>query len=535
MIDESESTSPRLAYVAISFAMGITAAELLSVPWWWWFAAAIGSAIPGLIVGATKRSFPLFLFCVLLLGAGWATVRLQSVDPHDVVLSSGVNSSPTLIKLVARVQHVDPFPGTSGRVVLEACGLVEPSGGVRPLRGRLVSRLDSIGRYREGERLELLGWLHPPGTSGSASVPGDPDWTRLARLGGYRGRLVVPENSLVRRLKPRGLMDRFHEWRGAVRFHCAEVVASGVHDHRARSLLLALTLGMQGTDWNRIAAPFRRIGVAHLLAISGLHLGIVVGFFMLLIRFLGRPGRGSGWVMIVVVFGYMAIVTWRAPVLRAGLMVLLFSTGLCTMRRLRSTGLLALAAIVLLLINPGDLFLPGFQLSFAVVAFLILGFGTIHRRWFGLPNRLNMSWSSVAIDGVRSAISVAVLAWLTSAPIVLHQFGTVAPLGIIASLLLLPLVVLVLVAAFLRLGLALVGLGWAMPAPLLELPLELVLWVATAIDSLPGSSLAPGRIPAPAMLFGLALVAAWVRFGLRESCWKLRHTLVRRLGPRYPT
>ena len=162
MIDERESNSPRLAYVAISFAMGIAAAELLSVPWWWWFAAAIGSAIPGVVVGPTKRSFPLFLCCILLLGAGWATARLQSVHPNDVVLASGVNSPSMLIKLVARVQHVDPYPGTSGRVVLEACRLVEPSGRVRPLRGRLVSRLESVGRYREGERPRVAWVVAPP-------------------------------------------------------------------------------------------------------------------------------------------------------------------------------------------------------------------------------------------------------------------------------------------------------------------------------------------------------------------------------------
>jgi len=508
----------RMVWCALAFSLGILCAEFMPVPWWIWISASTSCFTYQAIRG---RIHVVWIVCVVLFGAGWGALHLRMVSEHDVVLVSGTNALELLVRVQARIHHLGPVERDRHRTILELDHLMHPDGEVSPLEGRVSTHLDRRLNPLEGDRIEAIGWLDPPGRLIPSSSSGSPDWVRIARLGGFRGRMTVPGN-LVRILPSHGRIDGLLRLRGRIRRHCADCITRGIVNRDASSLVLALTLGLQGSNWSRIAAPFRRIGIAHLLAISGMHLGIVVGFTMLLARSTGRPGRWSGFWMIVSTSMYMLVVTWRPPVVRAAVMVVLLSTGIMLARRLQATGMLALSAIIILVFNPGELFLPGFQLSFGVVGSMIVGTAPLYRRWFGSDGPRATSFRSGMSTMMKTTLVASTLAWFASIPIVSHHFGTIAPMSVPVTILFLPLVIMVLIAGFARIILETIGSGTLLPAVFLELPLDVIIESSSFIDSIPGSSIEIEPPSAMAAWMGFMLVMAWAKFGLRESFWKCR-------------
>ena len=109
--------------------------------------------------------------------------------------------------------------------------------------------------------------------------------------------------------------------------------------------MLALLLGQRERELDELTESFRRVGLAHLLAISGLHLGVLAGFVLAVARLGGHYRRWQGWLVIAVVLGYLVLVDVRMPVMRAGVMTIAASLGLALGRRLRISGLVGFSAI----------------------------------------------------------------------------------------------------------------------------------------------------------------------------------------------
>lgn len=217
----------------------------------------------------------------------------------------------------------------------------------------------------------------------------------------------------------------------------------------AASLLLAQRDALDPEVRDR----FARAGLSHLLAISGLHVGLVCGM-LLLMGSLSRMGkRGSAVLAAVGTVGYVLLLGAPHSASRAALQLVFLLAATMIQRPTRPEAMVAAAALILLAADPGALLSPGFQLSFAgVVGLLVLrpplvavlagrGAGgrlARARRWLG------------------DAVATSLAATLSTAPIVAWHFGHVAPIGIVANLVAIPLLSLALPALALAL---LVGAG----------------------------------------------------------------------------
>lgn len=140
----------------------------------------------------------------------------------------------------------------------------------------------------------------------------------------------------------------------------------------SRGLLAALLLGKRGDIEPDVYEAFRQTGLLHFISLSGLHIGILIGLIWWLCRKgqLLKPARAVVCLIALAVFAM--VVPPRAPTLRAAIICSFFCISFIIRRKANPFNALSLAAIVLLLIKPTDIFNVGFQLSFATVTTILL-------------------------------------------------------------------------------------------------------------------------------------------------------------------
>ncbi|MBI4545655.1 MAG: ComEC/Rec2 family competence protein, partial [Gemmatimonadetes bacterium] len=205
----------------------------------------------------------------------------------------------------------------------------------------------------------------------------------------------------------------------------------------AEALLLAQRDGLDAAVWERFADS----GLIHLLAISGLHVGLVATSLLLVCSLLRlAPGLSAGAAALVTV-AYVLFLGAPYAAARAALQVLLLLGARLLQRPAHPVGLLATAALVLLAIEPLAALDAGFQLSFAGTAGIIV----LRRRLLVLP------WLP-GPAALRDALATSLAATLATAPLSVLHFGRLAPVGVLASLAAIPLVALAVPALALALA-----------------------------------------------------------------------------------
>jgi competence protein ComEC len=270
------------------------------------------------------------------------------------------------------------------------------------------------------------------------------------------------------------------------------------------SLYRALLLGQRFTLSLQIRELLYNAGVGHLLAISGLHLGMVAGFAFFACQFVflrvpalvGRWGARPSAALIAfpVAFGYALLTGMHLSALRAILMLAFFTLALVFSRGRDLVNSLLLAAFVILVLYPEALFGASFQLSFIAVAALLIVVPRLPVP--GTPGSHEVPESTWRRRGRRlyQYILATVVVSIYTAPVVLAHFHRVSLAGLLANLLVVPLVCFLVLPAGL-LALCLLPLSVNLAGFLLtmgSLGLNIVILLATRFGSLPWATLWPG-------------------------------------------
>ncbi|MFP4613710.1 MAG: ComEC/Rec2 family competence protein, partial [Spirochaetaceae bacterium] len=282
-----------------------------------------------------------------------------------------------------------------------------------------VDRVDtSGGSYASRFHLSVFGLeARPPADGGRLLVKG-----RLSEgeHGSYM-RAVSAERGVA----PHGIRHLRRLLSGRVESALSQLDAQA---GLARALLLGRRDGVSAES-ERL---FRRSGTSHLLALSGMHLGVLIApVGLVLSPIAGR--RAAAAVSLVVVVCYVFLIGFRASLVRAAVMLAFFVVAVILDRRGEPMRILASAFLLLVLFAPGAVDGLSFQLSFAALAgILILGRGLDA---FLLP------WLPAA---VRTPLAAAIGAQFATMPIIAATFGVVRPVGVGATLVMAPIVVLFL-------------------------------------------------------------------------------------------
>lgn len=238
-----------------------------------------------------------------------------------------------------------------------------------------------------------------------------------------------------------------------------EVLLMGTQEHRAHGVLAALVLGKKSLLSDAQEERFVASGTMHFFAISGLHVGIVAAFLYWVFARLGANGVIAALVGLLLVYGYVEITGGTPSAMRAFTMVAFVWLARACLRQPVAMPALVASAVFVLLVEPTQLWSPGFQLSYAVVgAILLFGAPTAERwiryyhpeRWLpdncGLTRHHVQGWLGRTMG---AAAIVSFTATMVSAPLIAAYFGVWTPGAVFLNIVLFPLVGVVLVGGLL--------------------------------------------------------------------------------------
>jgi competence protein ComEC len=228
-------------------------------------------------------------------------------------------------------------------------------------------------------------------------------------------------------------------------------------------LLQALVLGYRAEMDIATFEAFRRTGLLHFVCLSGMNFGILVGMIWWLCKTAGLMKRGRAVVCIIAAAMFVLVVPSNPPAFRAAIICLVFCLSFFFRRQSNPYNSLALAAIILLMIKPTELFEVSWQLSFATVLGILLFTSRIEdfifekgTDWFRIKERQKTKGFFRIIPDPRLLFAISLAAWLASAGILLYNFYTIQPLTSIWTVVASPFIAVISFAGYLKLLIGLV-------------------------------------------------------------------------------
>ncbi len=222
-----------------------------------------------------------------------------------------------------------------------------------------------------------------------------------------------------------------------------------LHDETSASLLKGILLADRSDIDYEVKDSFVNSGVIHVLAVSGLHVGFISGiFFLLLSRFDIRIKY------LLTIFGillFLIITGGHASVFRASTMAIVYLIAKLTSRTTNGFNSITIAALILLLLNPNDLFSPGFLLSFSAVISILIIYPIISEQIKPLSVHKYLK-------NVLLFIAVSLSAQLGTLPFTLTYFSKLSLVSLFANLIVIPLIGIIVSIGILTLSISLISI-----------------------------------------------------------------------------
>ena len=263
------------------------------------------------------------------------------------------------------------------------------------------------------------------------------------------------------------------------------------------SLASAILLGERSTINSKVWGIFKKTGTLHILAISGLHVGIMYFIFRIVLKIFRFP-RAAGIVFSVLfLICYAMLAGGRASTVRAVVMFSILALGQILKRKMAFFNLIGLSALVILIASPNQVFDMGFILSYSAVLSIVYFSPKIYA--ILNPKRNQKAVRSVkekVKDFFLGSIAVSLSAWLGLTPLTAHFFGTISPIVVVANLIAVPLLFFIMGSglAFLSIGFISVGLAQVLSESMWFF-LILLVKSMNALSHIPFAYLEIGRIP----------------------------------------
>ena len=454
----------------------------------------------GLILARIVRvAFAPLLVGLVLIGAGAGIAKYRTEGVSSPVLGFRYYGA-----IEGRIINIDRSGSDALRLTLNRVILNRMSPNRTPSKVRVS--VDDDGRsapYRPGDAIMTTGHLSPP--SGPAELGGF-DFQRHAWFLQI-GAVGYTRNPVVRI----AVADNYDGWRLWI-FQQRRTLAKAVRDQIAGesgAFVAAIMTGDRSVMTQASIADLRATNLAHLLAISGLHMGLLTGLVFAVVRmglalipaFALRfaTKKIAAVVALVIGAGYLALSGGNVATERAYIMVAVLLD-----RRALTLRAVAMAATLVLILQPEALVGPGFQMSFAATTALVLVFGGMRY--------VDMSRLPKWVRIVFSVVLSSVVAGFATAPFAAAHFNQIAHFGLLANVLSVPLMgIVVMPAAVLAVCLAPLWL-WGVGLWFVDQGLQWILFVARKVASIEGGVghvVSPSALVLPILGISLIWIALW--------------------------
>lgn len=515
--------------VLVGTGIGVYFALPREPPVWLGSGLAAFMAASALAVRRGIRAAAVQPVCLVLLAlvGGFAAVQLSAHALQTRTLARPVG--PTMVS--GRVLRVEIFPNGQ-RLTLDRLRVSRLAAAKTPARTRLRLRGEQPF-IAPGNRVAVLAMLMPPP---APAVPGGFDYQRQAFFEGLGAVGYAVGTAEVVNAKPNGseeaAFDPVAAWTGLgvwfarLRLVVNERVAAHVQGPAA-AVTMALLTGAQRAIPVREIASIRDSGLAHLLSISGLHIGLVTGFVFIVVRgilalipplALRFPIKKWAAVVSVLAAGaYMLLAAAPVPSQRSFLMVAIVLLAVLVDRQGISLRLVAVAALIVLLSQPAAMLGASFQMSFAAVVALISAYEALQER--RRAPREQPSPAGRAALYLGGIVLSTLIASTATAPFAAYHFNRFQVYSVAANMVAVPVtsfwimpcaVVALLAMPFGLDGPVLIAMSWGV---------DVVIWIARTVAAWPGAVVVLPQMPT----WGLVLIAVG---GLWLCLWRQRWRLL---------
>jgi competence protein ComEC len=413
-----------LVWLAVLFSIGIIAAAKIRVPLSWLYSGAVLLLVPAIFL-LKGRSSGAILLAILVFVCGMAWFKIFSIVPADHIsrfycqsrkiysLRGWVNSEPEFAEnktsFLFRTEEI------SGQDRGQSCC------------GEALAIIRGKFQAGYGEELVLAGKIQLPF--------GD----FLRRKGILRIVRVITPDFIQR-------TGKFRVWR--VKRMILELksrIEAGFESSLSpvcAGVIEAMTLGEAGNVPPKVYKDMIRSGTVHILVVSGSNVGIVGFIIILFLKIIRIPRRARFFFIAPFLLVYCFLTGGSNPVVRATVMATVFLFSYFVKRQIDIYNSCAAAAVVILSIDPGQLFDIGFQLSFASVLAIAFFYSRL-KDWLKL-DQLKSRWLRYPAESCLISFS----AWLGTAGLIAAYFRMVSPITVLANLLIVPLASLITLSGF---------------------------------------------------------------------------------------
>lgn len=440
-----------LVPVALAYGLGVLGGWTFPLPLAGLFMVA--GALSVAAVGLPRLRG--WLLWPLLVSLGWTNMVLRSAVLSPVDLRAIARGAPELVTLRARLTETptlrvferDEKESWRSHAVVEVEAMAR-RGDWQPASGSVAVTTPGVlaTNLFAGRTMELTGILREPR---GAPAPGLFDYRAFLRWQGIYFQLQCADTNDWRLAADPGasvqppVADRFRAW-------SQRTLARGLpEEDQELRLLWAMTLGWKTALTDEVAEPFMRSGTMHVFAISGLHIALIAGILVAVLRAAQLPRGACGTVIVPLIWFYTAATGWQPSAIRSTIMMTVIIAGWSLRRPSNLLNSLAASGFIILLWQPSQLFQASFQLSFFVVlsiALLLPPFEKFRQRLLQtdplLPDELRPRWQrwlDWPVRFVTTSFATSLAAWLGSLPLIAHYFHLLTPASLLANLVVVPL------------------------------------------------------------------------------------------------
>ncbi len=417
--------------IVVAYITGIISAYFFNFPYKEMGLLAIFVFLLSLFLFERKRfllGLIIFYLAVILTGIGYYEYRARC---SSSLISPFLNTKKEVIIRGTIKSDIDIRPDR--RIFLLKSESIQDSKGSHLVKGKLQvtyapgdfsSRLDDFPfQYRD--TVEMKGRIY---LSRDITVPGVFDYRKYLQRQGISGLVFVRDADKITKIGHNyRALDFFNRSVIAIRYRLSKVISQSLPEPEA-SVLSGILLGRRKAVPLEIQDAFSDTGMMHMLAVSGLHVGLVAAIFLLFFRRIYIPHKTGALLTIAVVFIYAFITGARPSAMRAAIMAGVALVAFVLERDKNFYNSLAIACLFILIVNPLDLFNVGFQLSFSATLAILYFAPKIQKI---LP--LKPQW-------LFNIIAVTTSAQIGVIPIVACYFNKVSLVGILSNIIIIPFV-----------------------------------------------------------------------------------------------